>query len=100
MFCPQERLMKYPFNWKTYSMPVDSLVDLQVPLKTPKDIDVAVNTLTRTLQYAASEADTEYTLPLAFTRHDVTPLHIQQLLDTKKASRRHPNIKQTLFHVF
>jgi Reverse transcriptase (RNA-dependent DNA polymerase)/Endonuclease-reverse transcriptase len=88
MFCPQERLIKYPFNWKTYTKTVDSLVDLQVPLKTPKDIDVAVNTLTKTIQIAASEAHTEYTFPPSYTRHDVTPLHIQQLLDTKKASRR------------
>jgi hypothetical protein len=55
------------FNRKTYAVTVDSLVDSQVPLKKPKDIDVPVNTLTRTMQYTASKAHSEYTLPLAFT---------------------------------
>ena len=55
---------------KKYTITVESLVDLRIPLKAPKDIDVAVSKFTNISQIAATEAHTERTLPQHATRHD------------------------------
>jgi hypothetical protein len=84
-------LIRYPFNWKLYTDTVDTLTNLKHPLKTPKDIDTAVNTFTRTIQTAATLASCQDTSfrHHHYTHHDRnTPPHITHLWEVRKACKR------------
>ena len=72
---------------------MNSLVHLQVPLKTPKDIVVAFSNFTKIFQIAATEAYTDRTLPQLAIEHGTLPFHIEQILHTKKAYKRLGNNK-------
>lgn len=82
-------LIKHPFDWTTYTTTLEQHTDLQIPLKTTRDIDIAVSALTRNIQEAANEANsfTKEQRPIN-KKTTSQSLHITQLHHIKKQCRR------------
>ncbi|KAJ4449797.1 hypothetical protein ANN_01201 [Periplaneta americana] len=76
-------LMKFPFNWELYSSTLEAITGTQIPLKTPNDIDNAVSTLTRNIQFAANVASSHSQNYKNKNRVPFAP-HIRQLYLIKK----------------
>ncbi|KAJ4446374.1 hypothetical protein ANN_13070 [Periplaneta americana] len=76
-------LMKFPFNWQLYSSTLQAITETQIPLKTPKDIDIAVSMLTRNIQFAMNVACSHSQNYKNKNRVPFTP-HIKQLYLIKK----------------
>ena len=81
------RLVNHPFDWTKYKTVVAEHVDLSLPLKTAKDIDIAVSRFTNAIHTAASAASSpqtnrsrQYSSPVSTTIND--------LLLCKKAAKR------------
>lgn len=81
-------LITYPFNWKEYTENLENLTDLKIPLKTPSDIDIAVCTLTRNIQYASNQASSKQTVANRYCSTMSFPPNIQILHQEKKKCRR------------
>ncbi|BES92288.1 Hypothetical protein NTJ_05096 [Nesidiocoris tenuis] len=52
------KLLRKPFDWNVYRSIIDSSLNPSIRLKEPRDIDMAVCTLTRAIQSAAQHAHT------------------------------------------
>lgn len=80
-------LIKHPFNWKKYSAILNDLTNTQVPLKTKRDIDAAISTLTNNIHFAANESSSTLTRNIIQNRTQY-PIHITQLHEVKKEARK------------
>lgn len=81
-------LIKHPFNWKIYTSTLNYITNTQISLKSPRDIDAAVATVTRNIQFAANAASSH--TQKNNSRHIMctfSPL-IQQLHQEKKKCRK------------
>ena len=79
-------LVTYPFDWELYKTKIQELTDLQVPLKTPSDIDSAVAKFTTIIQIAASSASSQSPIVNRSYVHKPSPI-IENLLREKRYSR-------------
>lgn len=73
-------------NWKQFSQIIENSITLKIPLKTPLDLDIAVQSLTTTIQNAARDAS--QTNPVTTYPINVLPAHITQLITEKRRARR------------
>ena len=80
-------LIKQPFDWKAYTDTINELTDLQIPLKTPQDVDKAVTRLTRNIQTAASLSSSTG-IRTNMRKNSGTSQRVQQLLTIKRACKR------------
>lgn len=79
-------LIQWPFDWRLYSSTLEEITEINIPLKSPHDIDKAVSALTRYIHYAAEMAGKNRN-PTPRNKYTLSP-HIKQLLQEKKKCRR------------
>lgn len=88
----RQSLIKYPFDWTSYTNILNDITNLRISLKTPNDIDIAVSTLTRNIQYAANLASAKSETRTR-RKTTISPTIIQLLREKKYCFRLWQNTK-------
>jgi hypothetical protein len=79
-----QRLHNYKTNWEKYREEITNTINLKIKLKTKEDLELAIETLTKIMQQAATQS----TPPLEpQKRFNNIPLEIKQLLREKRKAR-------------
>jgi hypothetical protein len=78
------RLHNYKTNWEKYREEITNNINLKIKLKTQKDLELAIETLTKVMQQAATQSTTPLEPQKRFNN---IPLEIKQLLREKRKAR-------------